>query len=714
INPDPVVASLTSSTGAWQWAGKCLYGTGSDYATGLSVDAAGVLYVGGTFNSSPFTYGNGNGILGEIPGNTPPGAGYSGFVGKVWAPPTVTGIVPASAPVGATITLTGANLSSSNFVKINGVMTNIVVNSATSITAVVPAGANLNARPRPLKVNNLNGGPGFSLPNFTVTGSVTVLADSVAALPGTVITVPVRVRGFQGMAALQGSLTFDATKLTFAGITQLGLPGMVAANVASPASGQLSFAWNNPTNAATTVADNGVIFAVKFSVGALAPGASLPLSFANAPVSVLVMKADFTTPTIVTLSGKAQAPLGSATLSGGIATSTGALVPGVIIVCTPLAAAQGALTNANGQFTFPGLVATGTYGLYPSKANDVTVNNGLSVLDLALMQRHILGVAPLANAYKVVAADVDRSGTVTVADVALARGVLLGSTPAFPMGRRWVFVRNDQSFVNQNAPWPIDTFRIYNSLTTAVGQGFVGCRLGDIDNSWDATIPRPAPGVVPVALRMEDVAGQPGQRLTVPVRIAGGFQDISALQLTAAWDPAALRLAAAAAGDLPGVAVNQIHATATGRLPLVWTDAAGTSQSRPAGAVVVYLTFDVLQASGATALDLTSDVVPAQAYDHALALHALTVRPGSVTIGALGTTADAAAGQSLLLYPNPARETVTLRGATAPTAILLNGLGRPVRTWHLQPGSSTLDLRGLPMGLYTVRAGITTRQLVVE
>ncbi|MBC7448860.1 MAG: SBBP repeat-containing protein [Hymenobacteraceae bacterium] len=66
------------------------------------------------------------------------------------------------------------------------------------------------------------------------------------------------------------------------------------------------------------------------------------------------------------------------------------------------------------------------------------------------------------------------------------------------------------------------------------------------------------------------------------------------------------------------------------------------------------------------------------------------------------------------LAPNPAHHTATLTGASGSTATLLDGLGRTVRTVPLSQGAATLDLRGLPAGLYVVRAGETTRRLVVE
>ena len=84
----------------------------------------------------------------------------------------------------------------------------------------------------------------------------------------------------------------------------------------------------------------------------------------------------------------------------------------------------------------------------------------------------------------------------------------------------------------------------------------------------------------------------------------------------------------------------------------------------------------------------------------------------------LGTDDDDGVAPGFTLFPNPARGTATLRapfsGAGAPTATLLDALGRVVRTYRLEPKTSPLDLAGLPAGLYTVRAGGRARRLVVE
>ena len=53
-------------------------------------------------------------------------------------PPTVTNFSPALGAAGASVTITGTNLSSTTEVDFGGVSASFVVNSATSVTATVP------------------------------------------------------------------------------------------------------------------------------------------------------------------------------------------------------------------------------------------------------------------------------------------------------------------------------------------------------------------------------------------------------------------------------------------------------------------------------------------------------------------------------------------------------------------------------------------------
>jgi uncharacterized delta-60 repeat protein len=77
------------------------------------------------------------------------------------------------------------------------------------------------------------------------------------------------------------------------------------------------------------------------------------------------------------------------------------------------------------------------------------------------------------------------------------------------------------------------------------------------------------------------------------------------------------------------------------------------------------------------------------------------------------------AAPALEVYPNPARSSATLRlpaAATARPAQLLDALGRPVRAFILpaHAAETTVDVAGLPAGVYVLRCGAASRRLVVE
>ena len=82
------------------------------------------------------------------------------------------------------------------------------------------------------------------------------------------------------------------------------------------------------------------------------------------------------------------------------------------------------------------------------------------------------------------------------------------------------------------------------------------------------------------------------------------------------------------------------------------------------------------------------------------------------------TTAAAGPREPAALFPNPARHAATLRlpAGTAPAPLVLtDALGRPVRRYPAPAGpEATLDLRGLPAGLYLLRGAGPAQRLAVE
>ena len=98
--------------------------------------------------------------------------------------------------------------------------------------------------------------------------SVEVKADTVNQYAGVMVEMPVRVRDFEGIRQLQGSLSWDTSKVSFMGVSAFNLPGLVATNfnTAQSGDGVIGFNWSNPTPA--TLANDDVIFHVQFMVNA--------------------------------------------------------------------------------------------------------------------------------------------------------------------------------------------------------------------------------------------------------------------------------------------------------------------------------------------------------------------------------------------------------------------------------------------------------------
>jgi len=81
------------------------------------------------------------------------------------------------------------------------------------------------------------------------------------------------------------------------------------------------------------------------------------------------------------------------------------------------------LTEEDGSFMLPNLTMGGNYTLAPKKDNNYL--NGVSTFDLVLISRHILGMQNLNSPYKLIAADVNNSGSITTFDIVHLRKLVL-------------------------------------------------------------------------------------------------------------------------------------------------------------------------------------------------------------------------------------------------------------------------------------------------
>jgi len=173
-------------------------------------------------------------------------------------------------------------------------------------------------------------------------------------------------------------------------------------------------------------------------------------------------------------------------IAGTITTETGVPVPGVKVKLSGSRADE-MVTTKNGVYAFAA-DSNASYVVTPSKNNDITINNGITSLDISLIRRHLLGSTPLNSPYKIIAADVNASQSITTVDVTLIRSVILGKT-SYPSGKLWEFVNSSEALSPAN-PFPFTRIRAFNNITeTKINQNFIGVKLGDVNNSWESSIP---------------------------------------------------------------------------------------------------------------------------------------------------------------------------------------------------------------------------------
>lgn len=141
-------------------------------------------------------------------------------------------------------------------------------------------------------------------------------------------------------------------------------------------------------------------------------------------------------------------------------------------------------TVGDGSFTVEDIALNQSYKITPMK--DINHDNGVTTLDLILMTKHILGVTKLNSPYKIIAADVNRSGHISTSDLIALRKLILRLSDDFRNNTSWRFVDAAYEFDDPSQPleeaFPeyINLENLSNSSST---NQFVAIKVGDVNQS---------------------------------------------------------------------------------------------------------------------------------------------------------------------------------------------------------------------------------------
>lgn len=188
-------------------------------------------------------------------------------------------------------------------------------------------------------------------------------------------------------------------------------------------------------------------------------------------------------------------------------------------------------TPTNG--TFEKSVPNGIdYEVTASKGGDYM--NGVSTLDLVMIQRHILDIERLGTPYKLIAADVNNDGKVSSNDLIELRKLILGIYNELPNNASWRFPISSQN-MNAGNPFPyVEKIAISSIDKDMMNQNFVAVKIGDVNGNVDASIANPSVesrtnNTVAMAVAEQNIAA--GDVVEIPVT-AANFNDVAGFQYT--------------------------------------------------------------------------------------------------------------------------------------------------------------------------------------
>jgi uncharacterized repeat protein (TIGR01451 family) len=170
------------------------------------------------------------------------------------------------------------------------------------------------------------------------------------------------------------------------------------------------------------------------------------------------------------------------TVSGTVTTETGVPAYG-FLVQSGNPNVPDVTTDANGHYELE--IPEGEDAIIaPFRNNDLL--NGVSTLDKLLIERHILGIEQLDSPYKLIAADINHTGTITSSDVVTLYDAILNVINEFPDNTSWRFVTSATTFPDPENPFaePFDEAIAINDIAADVtGANFIAVKVGDVNGT---------------------------------------------------------------------------------------------------------------------------------------------------------------------------------------------------------------------------------------
>jgi hypothetical protein len=273
-------------------------------------------------------------------------------------------------------------------------------------------------------------------------------------------------------------------------------------------------------------------------------------------------------------------------------------------------------TDANGEYKFPPIRQGSSYTIVPESNNDYL--NGLSTIDLVIIQKHILGLKNLKTPYSFVASDINNDKKITASDILQLRKMILGINEKFEGNNSWRFI--PKNFTFENLLNPIDgTIKeslVFTNLENNLTADFIAVKIGDVSgdvyvNKLDNMKKRNSENI---ELIIDNKTFNSGENIEIPVYSAD-FNEVLGMQGTFKFDSEKLEFAGIESSgiNISETNISTLKANA-GLLPMSWSSV--NTNAIDENTPLFILKFNTLK-SGNTqdVIGISSDVTKAEAYN---------------------------------------------------------------------------------------------------
>lgn len=215
--------------------------------------------------------------------------------------------------------------------------------------------------------------------------------------------------------------------------------------------------------------------------------------------------------------------------TGRVRTPLGTGIRDVVVsFSTQIGVLQQYITDELGYYRYQFINPLFDYVIEPTRSDEY--KNGVSTIDLVLLQKHLLGLKPFDTPFEFIAADVNNTHAVSLLDLIEMRKLILGLTSEFPDNQSWRFVPEEFVFVDSLNPWPFPGSVSWDPLDDL--PGFIGVKIGDLNftaHLTDDNIQTRNANEI-CHLFTQDFVVRQGQQITVP--IYSGESDLLGFQFT--------------------------------------------------------------------------------------------------------------------------------------------------------------------------------------